>query len=57
MLHDITELRASKDRDIYHINFENERDYKKAKYMMSRLHVKWGANDFTKSLYFLGKKL
>jgi len=57
MQKDITELRATKSRDIYKVNFENKHDYMKAKYVLSRLNVSWASNDFTKTLYFLGKKL
>ena len=54
---EITELRATKSRDFYRVNFENKHDYMKAKYILSRLYVSWASNDFTKTLYFLGKKL
>jgi hypothetical protein len=56
-IEDIDKVRATKTQDFYHVNFENEHDYKKAKWMLSRLPIKSVANDFTKTLYFLGKKL
>ena len=54
---EIDTLRATSHRDIYKVNFENKVDYQKAKYILSRLPVRWSANDFTKTLYFLGLKL
>jgi len=53
----IDELKATKTRDIYKVNFASRVDYMKAKYILSRLPVRWAANDFTKTLYFLGKKI
>lgn len=53
---EIDSLRATDSRDIYKVNFENKVDYLKAKYMLSRLPVRWSANDFTRTLYFLGLK-
>lgn len=57
MKKEIEELRPGKSQDIYHVNFDSLHDYKKIKYIMSRLNVSWAANDFTRTLYFLGKKL
>lgn len=53
---EIESLRATDSRDIYKVNFENKVDYKKVKYVLSRLPVRWSANDFTQTLYFLGLK-
>lgn len=53
----IEKLRPSKCQDIYKINFENRIDYKKVKYLLSRLSIRWSANDFTKTIYFCGKTL
>lgn len=54
---EIDSLRATESRDIYKVNFENKADYKKVKYVLSRLPVRWSANDFTQTLYFLGLKI
>lgn len=56
-MHDIETLRPSKCQDIYKINFENKVDYQKVKYLLSRIPIRWAANDFTKTIYFCGKKL
>lgn len=53
---EIDTLRPSKKQDIYKINFENKIDYNKVKYLLSRLNIRWSANDFTKTIYFCGKK-
>lgn len=53
---EIDEVRTTKARDIHHVRFENVVDYKKAKWMLSRIPITWAANDFTHTLYFLGKK-
>ena len=55
-LDEIDKLQATKNRDIHHVNFENKHDYMKAKWMLSRIPINWVANDFTMTLYFLGKK-
>lgn len=52
---EIDTLRPSKCQDIHKVRFENKPDYLKAKYVLSRLNVRWVANDFTKTLYFCGK--
>lgn len=54
---EITEVRATKARDIHKVRIENKADYLKAKWMLSRIPITWAANDFTRTLYFLGKKL
>ena len=54
---EIETLKATSSRDIYKVNFENLVDYKKVKYVLSRLPIRWSANDFTKTIYFLGLKL
>lgn len=56
-LEEIHTMLASKNQDIHKVNFATDVDYKKAKYILSRLNVRWSANDFTKTLYFCGKKL
>ena len=56
MKKEISDLKPGKSQDIYHVNFDSIHDYKKVKYIMSRLNVNWAPNDFTKTLYFLGKK-
>lgn len=53
---EIDEVRATKARDIHKVRFENKTDYQKAKWMLSRLPVTYAINDFTHTLYFLGKK-
>lgn len=53
---EITEVRATKARDIHHVRFEDKNDYNKAKWMLSRIPITWAANDTTRTLYFLGKK-
>lgn len=52
---EIEKLRPSKCQDIYKVNFESKNDYNKAKYILSRLNIRWAANDFTRTLYFCGK--
>ena len=54
---EIDKLRPSKNQDIYKINIENKVDYKKIKYLLSRINIRWSANDFTHTLYFCGKSL
>ncbi len=54
---EIDKLRPSKNQDIYKINIENKVDYKKVKYLLSRINIRWSANDFTQTLYFCGKSL
>ena len=53
---EITEVRATKTRDIHKVRFENKTDYQKAKWMLREIPITWAANDFTHTLYFLGKK-
>lgn len=53
---EIDEVRATKTRDIHKVRFEDKNDYNKAKWMLSRLPVTYAVNDFTHTLYFLGKK-
>lgn len=53
---EIDEVRATKARDIHKVRFENKTDYQKAKWMLSRIPITYAANDFTHTLYFLGKK-
>lgn len=53
---EIDEVRATKARDIHKVRFENKNDYNKAKWMLSRIPITYAVNDFTKTLYFLGKK-
>lgn len=53
---EIEQVRATKARDIHKVRFEDKNDYHKAKWMLSRLPVTYAANDFTRTLYFLGKK-
>lgn len=53
---EIESLKATDSRDIYKVNFENKVDYNKVKYVLSRVPVRWSANDFTKTIYFLGLK-
>lgn len=53
---EIVELRATKTRDIHKVRFEDKNDYAKVKWVMSRIPIKWAANDFTRTIYFLGKK-
>lgn len=54
---EIHTLRPSKCQDIYKVNFSNRVDFNKAKYILSRLNVRWTANEFTRTLYFCGKNL
>lgn len=56
-MNEIDTLRPSKAQDIYKVNFENSVDYKKVKYLLSRIPIRWAANDSTKTLYICGKKL
>jgi len=53
---EIEEVRATKTRDFHKVRFEDKNDYNKAKWMLSRLPVTYAVNDFTHTLYFLGKK-
>jgi len=53
---EIDEVRATKARDVHKVRFEEKSDYLKAKWMLSRLPVTYAVNDFTHTLYFLGKK-
>lgn len=53
---EIEEVRATKARDIHKVRIENKADYMKVKWMLSRIPITWAANDFTRTLYFLGKK-
>lgn len=53
---EIDEVRATKARDIHKVRFEDKNAYNKAKWMLSRIPITWAANDFTHTLYFLGKK-
>lgn len=53
---EIDELRATKARDIHKVRIENKTDYQKAKWMLSRIPITYAANDFTHTLYFLGKR-
>lgn len=53
---EIDEVRATKARDVHKVRFEDKNDYNKAKWMLSEILITWAANDFTKTLYFLGKK-
>lgn len=53
---EIEEVRATKTRDIHYVRYESNTDYQKAKWMLSEIPVTWAANDFTRTLYFLGKK-
>ena len=54
---DIDKLRPSKCQDIYKVRFDSKIDYMKAKYVLSRIPIRWTANDFTKTVYFCGKAL
>jgi len=56
MLVEIDEVRATKTRDIHKVRFENKADYLKAKWVFSRIPITYAVNDFTRTLYFLGKK-
>lgn len=53
---EINEVRATKARDVHKVRIENKTDYMKVKWMLSRIPITWAANDFTRTLYFLGKK-
>ena len=53
---EIDELRATKASDIHKVRFEDKHDYSKVKWVMSRIPITWAANDFTRTIYFLGKK-
>ena len=53
---EIDKVRAKKARDIHKVRIENKADYLKVKWMLSRIPITWAANDFTHTLYFLGKK-
>lgn len=53
---EIDEIRATKARDIHKVRFEDKHDYSKVKWLMSRIPITWAANDFTRTIYFLGKK-
>lgn len=53
---EIDEVRATKARDVHKVRFEDKNDYNKAKWMLSRIPITYAANDFTHTLYFLGKK-
>lgn len=54
---ELNNMRPSKNQDFYKISFDHNSNYEKVKYLLSRTHVRWCANDFTKTLYFCGKKL
>lgn len=51
----IDELKPTKCQDIYSVRFESKIDYLKVKYVLSRIPIRWTANDFTKTVYFCGK--
>lgn len=53
---EIEEVRATKTRDIHHVRFENKTDYQKVTWMLSRIPATYALNDFTRTVYFLGKK-
>ena len=53
---EIGEVKQTKARDVYKIRIENKTEYGKVKWMLSRIPITWAANDFTRTLYFLGKK-
>lgn len=53
---EIEEVRATKTRDIHHVRFENKTDYQKVTWMLSRIPATYAFNDFTRTVYFLGKK-
>jgi len=53
---EIEEVKATKARDIHKVRIENKADYMKVKWILSRIPITWAANDFTRTLYFLGKK-
>lgn len=53
---EIDKVCATKTRDVHKVRFEDKNDYNKAKWMLSRLPVTYAVNDFTHTLYFLGKK-
>lgn len=53
---EIEEVRATKARDVYKVHIENKTDYLKAKWLLSRIPITYAVNDFTHTLYFLGKK-
>lgn len=53
---EINEVHATKARDVHKVRFEDKNDYNKAKWMLSEIPITWAANDFTRTLYFLGKK-
>lgn len=50
-------LIASKCQSFYKVRIENKSDYLKVKYILSRIPIRWAANDFTHTLYFCGKKM
>ena len=54
---EIDDLRATKARDVYKVHIENKTDYLKTKWVLSRIPISWAANDFTQTLYFLGKRM
>jgi hypothetical protein len=54
---DIDELQPTKCQDIYKVHLENKSDYMKVKYILSRIPIRWTANDFTRTVYFCGKAL
>lgn len=53
---EIDKVHATKTRDVHKVHFEDKNDYNKAKWMLSEIPITWAANDFTRTLYFLGKK-
>lgn len=53
---EINELRATQARDVHKVRFEDKNDYNKVKWLMSMIPIKWSAKDFTRTIYFLGKK-
>ncbi len=53
----IDTLRPGKCQDFYKVNFNNKADFLKAKYLLSRINVRWSANDSTKTIHFCGKKI
>ena len=53
---EIDTLIPTKCQDILKVNIENKADYKKVKWLLSRIPIRWAANDFTRTIYFCGRK-